>query len=87
MMNESPTSKPLLEHFRAVTGVPMLLNTSFNRADEPIVRTPADALRCAVVADLDVLVLERCVVRRMALEAIAAGTPWQRLVALRSALA
>ncbi len=46
------------------TGCPVLLNTSFNRKDEPIVCTPADALRCFVTAGLDVLVIERCLVTR-----------------------
>jgi carbamoyltransferase len=53
----------LLEAFHRRTGCPVLLNTSFNRAGEPIVRTPADAFRCFVAAGLDVLVLGQLVVR------------------------
>lgn len=48
----------LLEAFHDLTGVPALLNTSFNRRGEPIVETPADALACFVNTDLDFLVLE-----------------------------
>jgi carbamoyltransferase len=47
----------LIEAFGRQTGLPILLNTSFNRKDEPIVETPADALRCFMASDLDLLVL------------------------------
>jgi carbamoyltransferase len=58
----------LLEEFHALTDCPVLINTSFNRAGEPVVLTPADALRCFAGTALDVLVLENCVVRRDAIE-------------------
>jgi carbamoyltransferase len=60
----NPELQLLLRAFHRRTGCPVLLNTSFNRDGEPIVRTPADALRCFIATNLDVLVLERCVVRR-----------------------
>ena len=59
-----PELHSLLSAFDRSTGCPVLLNTSFNAGGEPIVRTPADALRTFAVTGLDVLVLERCVVRR-----------------------
>jgi carbamoyltransferase len=46
----------LIEAFRARTGVPVLLNTSFNE-NEPIVMSPAEALDCFLRTDMDVLVL------------------------------
>ncbi len=49
----------LLRHFEAVTGCPVLINTSFNVRGEPIVCTPADAYRCFMATNMDVLVLER----------------------------
>jgi len=52
-----PRLHALLEIFEARTGVPVLLNTSFNVAGEPIVCSPADACRCFRDADLDALVL------------------------------
>lgn len=64
----------LLDEFERLTGCPVLLNTSFNRADEPVVRTPADALRCATAAGLDLLVLEDRLVHRTALAALSATT-------------
>jgi len=53
----SPRLHALLRAFAARTGVPVLLNTSFNVAGEPIVGSPADACRCFRKAGLDGLVL------------------------------
>jgi carbamoyltransferase len=47
----------LIEHFDDLTGVPMVLNTSFNMQHEPIVCSPGDALRCYAESGLDVLYL------------------------------
>jgi carbamoyltransferase len=48
----------LLQAFEKKTGCPMLVNTSFNVRGEPIVCSPADALRCFLFTDMDALVLE-----------------------------
>ncbi len=48
----------LVEAFHRSTGVPVLLNTSFNVAGEPIVETPSDAIRCFLGTNIDVLLLE-----------------------------
>jgi carbamoyltransferase len=53
----SPRFHALLRAFADVTGIPVLLNTSFNVAGEPIVCSPLDACRCFKAADLDGLVL------------------------------
>lgn len=63
----SPSFHQLLTSFHAATGCPVLLNTSFNRAGEPIVCTPEDALGTARAAGLDVLVLGGLVVTGEAL--------------------
>jgi carbamoyltransferase len=47
----------LLREFEAITGVPVLVNTSFNVKGEPIVETPADALNCFLATGMDYLVL------------------------------
>jgi carbamoyltransferase len=47
----------LIERFFARTGVPMVLNTSFNVAGEPLVETPDDALFCLLYTGLDCCVL------------------------------
>lgn len=45
----------LIEEFDKLTGVPMVLNTSFNIRGEPIVNTVADALKCFFTTDMDAL--------------------------------
>jgi carbamoyltransferase len=47
----------LLEAFDARTGVPLVVNTSFNVRGEPIVRTPEEAVRCFDRSGIDVLVV------------------------------
>lgn len=47
----------LIKEFEALTGVPMVMNTSFNDNDEPIVCTPGDAVRCFLKTDMDALAL------------------------------
>jgi carbamoyltransferase len=47
----------LLNEFKTLTGVPILLNTSFNVKGEPIVCTPDDAVRCFLNTEMDYLVL------------------------------
>ena len=59
----SPRYYGLIEEFARQTGVPVVLNTSFNE-DEPIVRTPAEALDTFQRTHMDVLVLGNLVVRR-----------------------
>jgi carbamoyltransferase len=54
----------LLEAFERATGCPVLLNTSFNARDEPIVCTPEDAYRTFDRTGLDLLVLGSCLVER-----------------------
>ena len=47
----------LLKEYKAQTGIPVLLNTSFNTMGEPIVCSPEDAIRTFLRSDLDVLVI------------------------------
>jgi len=54
----------LLQAFETKTGCPMLVNTSFNVRGEPIVCSPADALRCFLFTDMDALVLEDFILRK-----------------------
>ncbi len=55
----------LIKAFEALTGVPMVLNTSFNE-NEPVVCKPQEALDCFLRTKMDVLVMENWVVRRVA---------------------
>jgi carbamoyltransferase len=53
----TPRLTALLRKFTELTGVPCLINTSFNVAGEPIVRTPTDALNCFLGTEIDYLIL------------------------------
>jgi carbamoyltransferase len=56
----------LIHDFHTLTGLPVVLNTSFNGAHEPIVCTPADAIRTFLTCGLDALVIGNLVITRMA---------------------
>ena len=53
----NPLYYELIREFEKLTGVPMVLNTSFNIMGEPIVRTPSEAIRCFYGTGMDYLVL------------------------------
>jgi carbamoyltransferase len=57
----------LIEAFAAVTGVPVLLNTSFNVKGEPIVETPRDAVDCFLSTGIDHLVVFDTLISKNAL--------------------
>lgn len=59
-----PLLHATIEHFAARTGVPVLVNTSFNTAGRPMVDSPIDALECFGSAPIDVLVLGPFLIRR-----------------------
>lgn len=61
--NISPRYYGLIETFRNKTGVPILLNTSFNE-NEPIVNTPEEALNCFLRTNMDMLILENILITR-----------------------
>jgi carbamoyltransferase len=60
----NPRFHALLTRFKAITGCPVLVNTSFNIRGEPIVGTPEDAFRCFMGTDIDVLTVGNCVLRK-----------------------
>ncbi len=62
----NPRLARMMTRFKERTGCPVLINTSFNVRGEPIVCTPQDALRCFLGTEMDVLVLENFVIRRVA---------------------
>ena len=59
----NPRYYRLIEAFRKITDVPMLLNTSFNE-NEPVVCKPEEALACFLRTKMDVLVLGNVVISR-----------------------
>jgi carbamoyltransferase len=60
----------LLKEFDAITGVPVVLNTSFNVKGEPIVETPGDALDCFLSTGIDYLALHDRLITKNALHRV-----------------
>lgn len=61
---DQPLYYDLIDHFYRLTGVPVVLNTSFNLAGEPIVCSPHDALRTFFTSGIDVLIMGRYIVTK-----------------------
>ena len=60
----NPRYYQIVKRFGEATGVPVLLNTSFNLRGEPIVASPANAFSTFSKSGIDVLVMERFVIRK-----------------------
>ena len=58
--NTNPRFHALISRFKALTGCPVLVNTSFNVRGEPIVCTPEDAFRCFMGTEIEALALGNC---------------------------
>jgi len=74
----NPRYYRLLKAFEAQTNYPVLVNTSFNVRGEPIVSTPEDAYRCFMRTEMDVLVLENCVLYKTQQKPLEKDTNWQQ---------
>jgi carbamoyltransferase len=62
----NPRYHRLISAFEALTGCPVLVNTSFNVRGEPIVGTPEDAFRCFMGSEIEVLAVGNCYLRKSA---------------------
>lgn len=62
--NTNPRLHALLTKFEEQSGVPILVNTSFNIRGEPMVCSPEDSFRCFMETDMDVLVIENCILNK-----------------------
>jgi carbamoyltransferase len=74
----SPRYYDIIKEFEKLTGVPVILNTSFNVKGEPIVCTPEDAVKCFLGTQIDALVMEEYVVTKDDLEVTHDGPPEDR---------
>lgn len=74
----NPRYHDLLKAFETRTGYAVIVNTSFNVRGEPIVCTPADAYRCFMRTEMDVLVLENCVLDKADQRPQVCDTDWRR---------
>ncbi|CAM3954852.1 carbamoyltransferase C-terminal domain-containing protein [Nocardia ninae] len=61
--HENPLYYRLIRHFARLTGIPMVLNTSFNASGDPVVETPEDAIESMLKMRLDALIIDRRLVR------------------------
>ena len=60
----NPRYHALISRFKALTGCPVIVNTSFNVRGEPIVCTPEDAFRCFMGTELEALAIGNCYLRK-----------------------
>jgi carbamoyltransferase len=60
----NPRYHALISRFKAVTGCPVIVNTSFNVRGEPIVCTPEDAFRCFMGTEIEALAVGNCFLRK-----------------------
>lgn len=63
-IDDNPNYYRLIERFYQLTGVPVLLNTSFNMKGGPIVETPKDAIDCFLDTEIDMLVFQNRIVQK-----------------------
>jgi carbamoyltransferase len=59
-VKDKPDYHDVISEFEKLTGCAVVVNTSFNVRGEPIICTPQDAYRCFMRTEMDVLVLENC---------------------------
>jgi carbamoyltransferase len=74
----APRFHAILDAFAQRTGCPVLVNTSFNIRGEPIVHDPADAYRCFMFTDMDVLVLGDRLLRKADQPPLAGAEAYRR---------
>ncbi len=79
---QSPEFHEILTAFDELTGCPVMINTSFNVRGEPIVCTPEDAYRCFMRTEMDYLVLEHCILEKVAQPDWERDDQWQDTFAL-----
>gem|GEM_PF-4741842 len=61
---DNPLFYSLIEETYQITQIPLLLNTSFNSAGEPIVETPEEAIKMFLSSELDFLVLKNTLIKK-----------------------
>jgi carbamoyltransferase len=68
----------VLRAYEALTGCGVIVNTSFNVRGEPIVCTPDDAYRCFMRTEMDMLVLEDCILWKHRQPALQEDRDWRK---------
>ena len=68
--NQNENFYNLIKEFYKLTNVPVILNTSFNDAGEPLVETPLDALICFLKTNIDYLIIDKIIISKKNLKNI-----------------
>ncbi len=79
---DNPRYHKLIETFYSKTGCPVVVNTSFNVRGEPIVESPADAYRCFMRTDIDMLVLDNFIMEKKAQPEFVETENWRSIYEL-----
>ncbi|MGQ0512047.1 MAG: carbamoyltransferase family protein [Betaproteobacteria bacterium] len=79
---DNPALHAVLSAFDALTGCPVLVNTSFNVRGEPIVCSPRDAYLCFMRAGIDLLVIEDCLLRKEEQPPLEGDADWRKQLEL-----
>jgi carbamoyltransferase len=74
----NPRYYKLIKAFEAKTGYGVIVNTSFNVRGEPIVCSPEDAYRCFLRTEMDMLVLENCVLQKSDQRPLTDDSDWRK---------
>ncbi|MDE7203519.1 MAG: carbamoyltransferase [Lachnospiraceae bacterium] len=72
----------VISEFKKLTGCSVIVNTSFNVRGEPIVCTPKNAYECFMRTDMDVLVLENCILYKAEQPEFTEQTDWRKMYVL-----
>jgi carbamoyltransferase len=75
---DNPVFYDIIKAFKERTGVPMLVNTSYNVRGEPIVCTAEDAYRCFMRTEMDYLLIARCLIEKKAQPKFADQGDWRK---------
>jgi carbamoyltransferase len=76
--DDKPDYHAVISEFERLTGYGVIVNTSFNVRGEPIVCTPQDAYRCFMRSEIDVLVLEDCILEKADQPPVSADESWMK---------
>ena len=76
--DDKPDYHAVITEFERLTGYGVIVNTSFNVRGEPIVCTPQDAYRCFMRSEIDLLVLEDCILEKTEQPKVADDEQWMK---------
>jgi carbamoyltransferase len=76
--DDKPDYHAVISEFERLTGYGVIVNTSFNVRGEPIVCTPQDAYRCFMRSEIDMLVLEDCILEKADQPPVATDEGWMK---------